>query len=468
MPIPPTATYQIPGVRVVAPADLRLMTPFILTEQQDWFETEIHFIRRFLKPGMRVVDVGANYGCYTLSSASLVGPSGSVHAYEPASLPGDCLTESISVNGFTQVTLHRMALSDHLGTARLGIDDNAELNSLSNGRGAGEMVPLGTLATEQPGWGGPIDFLKLDAEGEEIRILAAAGTVLGGPVSPLVMFEYKHGAEVNHGLIEAIRSHGLTVWRLMPGIQALVPLVDGKPMDAFLLNLFACNQERADQLHASGLLVADRGRPISRMLPSAARDCVQAWWSERPWRHVFQPMADLPSLPFSDDYTAGMAHLLASESTALDIDARHAHLELATRLIESATQRHPTAARWMSLSRATMAAGRRSHSVQCLQRIDYQLASTSFARLPIEEPFLPPDCATDLVAPASADRATFLQCCIDEPFLQRLAFSIYYVGEAIRPLIDRMRQNPLLSTSSRLRIAAWDAARNPARATSSR
>src|SRR5690606_15800512 len=40
-------------------------------------------LKRLLRPGMRVVDVGANIGYVTVISAKLVGPSGSVYAVEP-------------------------------------------------------------------------------------------------------------------------------------------------------------------------------------------------------------------------------------------------------------------------------------------------------------------------------------------------------------------------------------------------
>jgi hypothetical protein len=52
------------------------------------FLTEGHELedeRRFaalLKPGFTVFDIGANLGVYTLISASRIGPSGAVHAFE--------------------------------------------------------------------------------------------------------------------------------------------------------------------------------------------------------------------------------------------------------------------------------------------------------------------------------------------------------------------------------------------------
>ena len=38
----------------------------------------------FLKPGMTVLDVGANIGLYSILAAKRVGPGGSVWAFEPS------------------------------------------------------------------------------------------------------------------------------------------------------------------------------------------------------------------------------------------------------------------------------------------------------------------------------------------------------------------------------------------------
>ena len=77
----------------------------ILQESPDWFEQEIAFLRTFLKPGMNVMDIGANYGAYTLTAAKTVGPSGKVWAIETDRLMAACLVRSISINRMEHVNL---------------------------------------------------------------------------------------------------------------------------------------------------------------------------------------------------------------------------------------------------------------------------------------------------------------------------------------------------------------------------
>src|ERR1700728_4292554 len=45
----------------------------------------ISFLEKHVKPGMTVVDIGANIGFYSVLFSKLVGEKGSVHAFEPDS-----------------------------------------------------------------------------------------------------------------------------------------------------------------------------------------------------------------------------------------------------------------------------------------------------------------------------------------------------------------------------------------------
>ena len=90
---------------------------------------EIEFVRRTLKPGQHVVDAGAHIGLFAMHMAAAVGPSGSVHCFEPFDANADCLDLAIAENRFERrVTLERAALGAAHGTAHL-IFAPATLNS---------------------------------------------------------------------------------------------------------------------------------------------------------------------------------------------------------------------------------------------------------------------------------------------------------------------------------------------------
>lgn len=265
-PAPAIGIRTAGGVTVAVPGRIDLLTPYVLLEQEDWFEDEIGFLRKTLRAGMRVVDIGANYGLYALSLARAVGPSGRVWAVEPASATADYLRQSVDLNALGQVTVIQKALSDREGTARLSIEANSELNSLSgSGSGAIEEVPLTTLDALAAGhaWGA-IDFLKLDAEGEEERIVAGGATVLRTS-SPLVMFEIRHGERLNLQLVERLAAAGYGTYKLVPGLDLLVPWDSKAALDPFQLNLFACKPDRAKLLERSGALEPAAGPRYVRL-----------------------------------------------------------------------------------------------------------------------------------------------------------------------------------------------------------
>jgi FkbM family methyltransferase len=66
-------------------------------------------------PGDIVFDIGANIGQYSLPAAIRTGPSGQVHAFEPAPIWARRLQENIELNNLSNVIIHPLGLSDHSG-----------------------------------------------------------------------------------------------------------------------------------------------------------------------------------------------------------------------------------------------------------------------------------------------------------------------------------------------------------------
>jgi len=107
------------GARLCLPAVFDLITSYVVLEQEDWFEDEIRFVRRWLRPGMRAVDVGANYGLYTVALAKAVGPEGRVWAFEPAPDTAQFLDATLRLNDLGHVLLTRAAVSSRATTRQL-------------------------------------------------------------------------------------------------------------------------------------------------------------------------------------------------------------------------------------------------------------------------------------------------------------------------------------------------------------
>ena len=248
--------------KINVPDDINLMTRFILEEQGDWFEDELPFIRRILKPGMQAVDIGANYGCYALSIAEAVKnhdkpeKSGKVFAFEPCDDTFNMLKSSRDLNAFEHLHLIQAGLSNQSGQATLYRSHNSELNSLqpqTKNQVAQETITLTTLddCLTRYQWQN-LDFLKLDAEGEERNILLGGKQTFTN-LSPLVLFELKHGKTINVNLINDFKSLGYQCFSLNKTLDLLLPF-NPNALDGFQLNVFACKADMADQLESAGLL----------------------------------------------------------------------------------------------------------------------------------------------------------------------------------------------------------------------
>ena len=79
------------------------------------------FVEKFLKPGMLVLDIGANQGFYTLLSLHKVGPRGKVFAFEPSPREIRHLKLHLWLNRCKNVEVSASALGASAGTGELHV-----------------------------------------------------------------------------------------------------------------------------------------------------------------------------------------------------------------------------------------------------------------------------------------------------------------------------------------------------------
>ena len=146
------------------------------------------FLRRTLRAGDSYVDVGANIGCYVVTAAKAVGPTGSVVAYEPAPRMQEFLRNNILINSVqNRVTVRPVAVAATPGRAILGVPDNFSaaagigVTNLDDARDGTTVVnidvPVVCLDDDLAGRG-PIRLLKVDVEGGEGAVLEGMSTLL--------------------------------------------------------------------------------------------------------------------------------------------------------------------------------------------------------------------------------------------------------------------------------------------------
>ncbi len=169
------------------------------------------FTARLLKPGMHAVDVGANFGYYSLLMGDLVGPKGRVLAVEPNPAVAEMLKRTLELNGLAgRATVVAAAAGAEDGQGRLlvpaGEPKNATLISGDAPADALSVsVPIRSLDAMLDTFA-RVDFLKIDAEGAEEDIVTGLDQTIS-KWRPRIVLEFNPGrCRDPQGLIARLRT----------------------------------------------------------------------------------------------------------------------------------------------------------------------------------------------------------------------------------------------------------------------
>ncbi|MFM6994753.1 MAG: FkbM family methyltransferase [Sediminibacterium sp.] len=171
------------------------------------FENEqLATFQRIIKPGMIVVDAGANIGLYTLIAANLVGNKGKVFSFEPSKETFERLNNNLRLNNFCNVTAVNIGLGENpneklilrqdvgYGDAERYLYSMNETHSIKlenvNELFIQEEIVIDTLDNYLNKLiVKKIDFLKIDTEGFEYYILKGSEQVLKNSPEVVLLME---------------------------------------------------------------------------------------------------------------------------------------------------------------------------------------------------------------------------------------------------------------------------------------
>jgi FkbM family methyltransferase len=185
---------------------------------------EMYAMANLLRSGMCFIDVGANEGIFTLLAAAAVGPTGTVHAFEPSPRERARLSSNLALNGLHNVRVHPIALGSSRRTASLSVSDQEHPgHNTLGGFGYRETshaysveVAVEALddVVEREGLD-RVDLIKIDVEGSETAVLRGAGDTLR-KFRPVIIVEAQEtslremGSSVQE-LVDIIQGHGYDV-----------------------------------------------------------------------------------------------------------------------------------------------------------------------------------------------------------------------------------------------------------------
>jgi hypothetical protein len=324
-------------------------------------------------------------------------------------------------------------LSERCGTAHLVSNRNTELGYIREGPAQdGEPVELLSLdeCLRRYGWQ-RLDFIKIDAEGHESAILRGGERALR-ELSPLILYEIKAGERVNLDLVGQFRERGYASYRLVPGLNGLVPFRPEEPVDSYQLNLFCCKPDRAAILAQRGLLM-EAGAEIT---PPPA-DAWERHLERLPYGRAFvdrwREGVRTHPIPGWERYRDALGHYALAHVPEQSLGRRYAHLQRARELLAELAGGSNNPCRIMTYARVEAELGRRQQAVAALAFLVKRLEASRSLVLP--EPFLPPAAAYDRIEPG-VNPANFVAASVWEAYERTRAFSSYFTGAASLELLE--------------------------------
>jgi FkbM family methyltransferase len=182
----------------------------------EYFESEVHVFRQFVRPGMHVADLGANIGTHTIALARIVGPGGWVYAFEAQRLVFQTLCANVALNSLTNVACERLAVDASNGAILVEeLNPNVQNNfgglSLGQSQG-GWSVPTVTLDSYLNGR--PLHFMKADIQGMEEACLRGARETLRRDQT--VLYIENDQPEKSESLLRYLEEIDYDVWWHLP------------------------------------------------------------------------------------------------------------------------------------------------------------------------------------------------------------------------------------------------------------
>ena len=172
-------------------------------------------LRKYLRAGMTVFDIGANIGFFSLLAARLVGATGRVTAFEADPEIVERLRENVVRNQGAPISIEAKAVWSSSSPVFFARADA----KVSPDRGLGhvmdndaERLAPGTIRVEAVSVdeyvrkSGPPDFIKCDVEGAEVEVFRGAEKLLNER-SPLILCEM-HGEENRQTLLKVFANLG--------------------------------------------------------------------------------------------------------------------------------------------------------------------------------------------------------------------------------------------------------------------
>lgn len=223
-----------------------------------WDESELSVVRKIVKPGFNVIEVGANFGCYTLVMADMVGKEGKIYAFEANSKVFKYLEESVKLNKLENIiNVYNNAASDKsyngmmvYGISNIGAgyiineSDPEKLKKICENNSS--CVPIKSITLDSLFFGKKIDLLKIDAEGFEPFIINGSDKIIKDNNNIILMMEWisshmKRNIKSIESFLNKLKSYGFFFFVVKNG--KLQEISDAELLSDAPLDIVACRSK---------------------------------------------------------------------------------------------------------------------------------------------------------------------------------------------------------------------------------
>ena len=154
-------------------------------------------LQEILKPGMQILDIGANIGYYAVMESLVVGSEGKITAIEPMLPNINMLRRNVALNNATNINVIHGAVSESTGTGKMFMSTHSNLHTFHRDGSAIDYlestpvdVPIMTLRDAGEQSGSRPELIRMDVEGHEVEILGQLIDLVREDVmTPRVIFE---------------------------------------------------------------------------------------------------------------------------------------------------------------------------------------------------------------------------------------------------------------------------------------
>lgn len=150
--------------------------------------SERAILKEIIRPGMTVLDVGANIGIYTSFMAKIVGEKGRVYAFEPSPHNFNLLKK---YNNQSNITLVQAAIGDTTGRIALYISDKLNVDHRTYETGEKrKRIDVPSYRLDDYLQGRKVDFVKMDIQGFEYKALLGMENTLQNNQDIQILMEF--------------------------------------------------------------------------------------------------------------------------------------------------------------------------------------------------------------------------------------------------------------------------------------